>query len=332
VVILNWNGWSDTLGCLESVLQLAYDNLCIVVCDNGSTDGSVPRILEWVEARLPFCRRAARFTSLTATDAAAARGIESATGQADAVNLVLIQIQANLGFAGGNNVGLRFALARGDLDYAWLLNNDTVVAPDSLTHLVARIRETPDAGICGSTLLHFDEPRTVQARGARYNKWLSRVRHVSSPSDPNAEIDEDEYARTIQFVVGASILVSRNFLEDVGLINERYFLYFEELDWTLRAAGRYRFAYSSRSLVYHRGGAATGASTAKKSSTGEYYGTRGRILFTRSFYFYALPTVLLAIGISALVQFLRGHGALAKVVLTAAADGLRGRTGPRSTG
>ena len=100
IVILNWNGWQDTLECLASVVKLNYQNYQVVVVDNGSTDGSVGRIKEWIASQ-----RAAR--------------------------ALLVETGKNLGYAGGNNAGLRYGLARGDLAYAWVLNNDTTVDPNA---------------------------------------------------------------------------------------------------------------------------------------------------------------------------------------------------------
>lgn len=329
VIILNWNGWRDTIACLESVLRLDYDNFCVVVCDNGSTDDSSTQILNWASVEM-----AARsqvdciMSSVVNGDGIVAGQFRTTKPNGD---LTLLQNHANLGFAGGNNTGLKFALARGDCDYAWLLNNDTIVEPDSLARLVEKMQASTGAGICGSTLLYFNERQTVQARGASYSKWFARARHVGALASANEPIDEDACARKMDYVVGASMLVSKRFLEEIGLISEEYFLYFEELDWLLRARGKYGFAYASRSVVYHKEGATTGATTAKKSRTGEYYGTRARILFTRKFYPYALPTVLLAVTAAALVQALRGRYGNAHTILTAAVDGLRGRTGARVT-
>jgi GT2 family glycosyltransferase len=324
VIILNWNGWRDTLACLESVLLLDYDNLCVVVCDNGSTDDSVTQILNWAKAQLP-ARIKARplMSSMVTIDALAARAGPMPDG-----NLILLQNHENLGFAGGNNAGLKFALARGDFDYAWLLNNDTVVERSSLTYMVEKMQSSRGAGICGSTLLYGHDPER-HVRGAVYSKWFARTRLCGSPAGDQTQVDEDAYARKIDYVVGASMLVRKAFLEDIGLMSEEYFLYFEELDWMLRARPNYGFAHASRSLVHHKGGAATGATRVTKSVIGEYYGTRSRILFTRKFYPHALPTVVLAILVGALTQCLKGRFKLAITTVTGARDGVRGRTGVR---
>jgi len=326
VIILNWNGWRDTLACLESVLRLDYENLCVIVCDNGSTDDSVTHILNWAKAQLPSRTKGRPLMScMVMVDAP----VTARIGPMPDGNLILLQNHENLGFAGGNNAGLKFALARGDFDYAWLLNNDTVVEPSSLTYLVEKMQSSRSAGICGSTLLYGHDPGR-QVRGAVYSKWFARTRLCGSPTSGHTRVDEDAYARKIDYVVGASMLVRRAFLQEIGLMSEEYFLYFEELDWMLRARPNYGFAHASRSVVHHKGGAATGATRITKSVIGEYYGTRSRILFTRKFYPYALPTVVLAILVGALTQVLRGRFKIALTIIIGAQDGLRGRTGVRT--
>ena len=324
VIIVNWNGSADTIACLESLIEQEYENFRIVVCDNNSNDGSIERISEWAATTLPLLWPGRRLLRMYGSDVSASGQLD---GQIDA-QLILINNSRNLGYAGGNNVGLAFALAQGDMDFAWLLNNDTVVDVSCLALLVEKIQKT-GAAICGSTLLDYRHRNIVQARGARYNKWFARTHSMGYSGNFSDPVDEDAYAEKMDYLIGASMLVSTTFLRDVGLMSEQYFLYFEELDWIVRAGRRHFFAYASRSVVYHRGGASTGATFDKKSLVGEYYGTRARILFTRKFYPYLLPTVLIAIIASMINQALRGRCAIARTILLAALDGIRGRTGAR---
>ncbi len=266
IVLLNWNGLSDTDACLGSLAGLDYPNYRVVVVDNASSDGS--------EAEL---RR--RHPGLT-----------------------LLQSGANLGFAGGNNVGLRYALDNG-AEYVWLLNNDTVVEPDALTQLVEKMQREPDLGLCGSTLLYEEQRDTVQALGgACYNRWLGTVAHIGQhetwPQDLNAEALERQVEEKLSYLIGASTLASRRFLETVGLLQDDYFLYFEELDWAARARGQFRLGYAAKSIVYHKEGSSIGGTDrakAAKSYTADLYALKNRVRFTRRFYPYALPTVYLGL-------------------------------------
>ena len=261
IVILNWNGLGDTLECLESLKNLNYPNFEVIVVDNDSLDGSEEILRE-------------RYPQHT-----------------------VIQSGANLGFAGGTNVGLRYALEH-DTNYAWLLNNDTLVELDALTELVKRMREKPDAGLCGSTLVYHHDRSKIQAYGgATYNKWLSTSRHIGQDAPKGEEVHAEEVEAQLDYLVGASCLVSRPFLEEVGLMSEDYFLYFEEVDWAARAKGRYTLAFAPKSVVYHKEGGSIGSSSdgAKKSRLADYYGVRNRLLYTRKHAPEALPSVYLGL-------------------------------------
>ena len=262
IVILNWNGWRDTLECLTSLEALTYDHYEIVVVDNASTDGSRERI------RTVY------------------------------PNLTLIQSGANLGFAGGNNVGVKHALLH-DADFVWLLNNDTVVEKGALSQLVARAQSDPDIGMCGSTLIYYHNRDVVQAYGGgTYNKWLGltkRLGHGSSRAEP---VNAAEVERKLDYIEASSLLVSRVFLDRVGLMEETYFLYYEEIDWVTRARGQFKLGYAKDSVVYHKEGSSTGASdyaTSPKSWTADYYSVRNRLLITRRFFPLALPTLYLSL-------------------------------------
>ena len=269
IIILNWNGWRDTDACLESLARLEYPDYQVVVVDNASTDGSEAEL----RRRHP--------------------------------NLMLLQSGANLGFAGGNNVGLRYALDR-SAEYVWLLNNDTLVEPDALTQLVAKLQREPALGLCGSTLLYEAQRDTVQALGgAHYNRWLGTVAHLGQHEPWPQKLDTERLERRVEgrlsYLIGASTLASRRFLETVGLLQPDYFLYFEELDWAARAKGRFRLGYAAQSIVYHKEGSSIGGTDrakAAKSYTADLYALKNRVRFTRRFYPYALPTVYLGLFVA----------------------------------
>src|SRR3981081_193336 len=138
VVLLKWKGWKDTIECLESVLRLSYPRYTVIVCDNASSDGSMEKIQGWAKGFVATSCDSPDLARLTLPSIPKPLGFDyifpsgaAGTSLSSGSRLLLIQTGANLGFAGGNNVGIRYALARGDCDYIWLLNNDTVVEPDS---------------------------------------------------------------------------------------------------------------------------------------------------------------------------------------------------------
>lgn len=286
IILVNWNGWRDTVECLDSLLLLNYQEFRIVICDNGSSDDSLHQIRNWAH------RREVGFAEYQRTEA------EAGGSTAADLLLTLIRNDKNLGFAGGNNVGLRYAMERGDVDFCWLLNNDTVVDSDALIHLVERMQQQTGVGICGSTI-HFNHDRQrVQALGGGlYCRWIGLPWHYGRFTRLSGNVNQQRAEFWMNYVEGASMLVSRQFLNLIGLLCEDYFLYFEEADWAIRAEGRFVLGYAPRSIVYHKVGGSIGTSSnpAKMSYTCDYYNIRNRLLFTQRFYPEALPTVRLVI-------------------------------------
>ncbi|WP_224982632.1 glycosyltransferase family 2 protein [Geomonas agri] len=304
VVVVNWNGWRDTLECLESLRALSYSPLSVIVCDNGSTDDSLHRLRDWVDDHDIDC---AEYSAAEA-ECGGIAGLDPW--------LVLVRNGANLGFAGGNNVALRYALSRDDFSYAWLLNNDTVVDPDALAHLVRRMEEQPSIGMCGSTIRYYEDRDKVQALGGgHYCRFVGLPWHYGRFWGGRTERGRAE--RWMNYVEGASLMVSRRFLKEVGLMSEDYFLYFEEADWAERAKGRFELGFAPRSLVYHKVGRSIGTSSnpRRKSYTCDFYNVRNRILFTRRYYPYALPTVYLVLVGGLLLRILLGRFDHAAMVL-----------------
>jgi len=327
ILLLNWNGWKDTVECLESVFRIEGTDFEVVVCDNASQDGSVEKIEEWARGDLEVSAANPELSKLVVPGtprpipitkfANPAAAISSAAGGGD-VSLKLIETGANLGFAGGNNCGLRYCLARRDFDYVWILNNDTVVSPDALSFLVAMMEEDSSIGICGSVLHDYWEPARINVIGGKfYSRWSARF--LASHEASRVALD---------YVDGASMLVSEQFLRVVGVMDETYFLYFEELDWARRAAQNgFRLSFSTRSVVYHKEGASVGThrNASSRSLVSERFLARNRVYFTRRFHAWALFTVICSIALVALRAAYRRDLKRARVVLAAILEGLRAR-------
>jgi GT2 family glycosyltransferase len=320
VVMVNWNGWVDTIECLESILRSDTPSVPVIVCDNDSQDNSLEYIKMWAEGRLDAYVAASNplrqysyppvpkpIPYVEYDRQTAERGGDLAERD---VPLVLVRTGGNLGFAGGTNVGLRYALARGDREHIWMLNNDTVARPDALRYLVEEIQRNPGVGVVGSTLLYYHTPDTVQTLGgARYNRWLALPHHIGALQPASRPVRASDVSGRMAYVVGASMLISCSFVQEIGWLNEEYFLYFEELDWAMRARGRFQLAYAPASVVYHREGQSIGAGgqSQRKSWVSDYYFMRGRLLVTRKFVPFALPTVYLALLISMVRRLCRGE-------------------------
>jgi GT2 family glycosyltransferase len=332
ILVLNWNGWRDTIECLESVFRLDYPDYEVIVCDNGSSDGSLEQIRRWARGEIEVEARNPALAGLTSPPipkpiplAEVGGGKDCASNGEDVPRLLLMQTGSNLGFAGGNNVALRYVLKLGDFDFVWLLNNDTVVRPDALSQLVQRMAARPDAGICGSTLLYYHDPSKVQAWGGSiFNHWVARGGHLGNLASAMPLPEASEVERKMAYVEGASMLVRREFLEQIGLMDEGYFLTGEEIDWATRARGRFTLAYAPGSIVYHREGGATGShrDPSLRNSVNEFYCIRTRVLFTRKHHPLALFSVLCAIGASTLYRLLNRRWKHASAVIRGAAVGL----------
>ena len=308
IIVVNWNGWNDTIECLESLLVLEYPDFRIVVCDNGSHDDSVIKLREWCE-RTRGC--GSTDWQVISRDAA-----ENGVGFQDA-KFTLVTNGANLGFGGGTNVGLRYALACGDAKYCWLLNNDTVVEALALTKMVERLNEKPDASMCGSTVREYGNHLKIQALGgATYYKWLGIAWHIGRTINGYVLPDQALVENNMDYVVGVSLLVRSEYLQEVGLMAEDYFLYFEEIDWVSRGLGCYTLAYAADSIVYHKLGASVGtaANPMRKSYQCDYYTLRNRLLFTRRYYPYALPGVYVGLVGELIVRLLLGRWDLAGMI------------------
>ncbi len=183
-VVLNWNGWKDTVECLQSVFRLDSANNHIVVVDNGSTDGSVEHITAWAAgSEAPSIAAPSKLRSLS--DPPVTKPIPVITVSCDTKGdlpgapgsdgaLTIIETGANLGYAGGNNVGIRYALTH-HAGYVWILNNDTVVDSHALSGLMDRVVQDTRIGLCGSTLLEYRLPHLIQmSGGAHYDSRTSR--------------------------------------------------------------------------------------------------------------------------------------------------------------
>ena len=285
VVLVNFRRTEDTLSCIQSLKQLVAPtvDLMIAVCDNESSATSATALIETLQM-VPCDSKS------SIADA------QILTGTAGLHRCLLLLSLENTGFAGGNNLAYRAADPTGTSDYVWFLNNDTEVAPDSLLRLIERMELEPRIGLCGATLVYSWDRRLVQCMGGcRINRWTGATRQLGHLSSWPCTIDEANIELQMDYPAGASILASRRFLDIVGLMAEDYFLFYEEIDWSIRArrAG-FHIGYAARAVVYHKEGASIGSGTgASRSALAEYFGLRNKLRFTWRFYPWAWPSVWL---------------------------------------
>jgi GT2 family glycosyltransferase len=329
IVIVNYKGGTDTVECLESLLGLIDVPWRAIVIDNGSQDASCDQIELWAKAGLSQpvsadvwdkvgakdCPRPS-FATLTATEASGRSPIEQVT---------LIRSEANLGFAGANNIGMSFALNDEHCSHVWLLNNDTVVTPRAAAELMKKASQNPSTGMVGSTLVYYHRPEVVQGTGGSYNLALAggyQIDHLAGADSLSSEASVEE---RMTYVIGASMFVTRRFIEEVGMMSDKYFLYFEELDWALRARGRFRLAWAPGSIVYHKEGGSIGtSSTGRPSDVSLYYMARSTMLFYRTHRAHFLAIALLRLLARAAKYVRSADWAGASAVLKGAKAGFGG--------
>lgn len=239
IVILNWNGIEDTLACLDSLRDLAYPNFRVIVVDNGSTDDSLPRLRAYT-APYPY---------------------------------TLLENGANLGFAEGNNVGLRHALQFGS-EYLMLLNNDTTIAPVCINELVEAATSNPDAGVFSARVFFMDQPEKVWSSEIRWDSGKLRFVFVGQGETEDALPGTPHETDT---VIGAALFCRSQVAKTVGLLDSRFFLVHEESDWCFRARRHgFKCLVVPRAKVWHRVGSSFGG---EESPLFSYFGTRNIFLW-----------------------------------------------------
>lgn len=215
IIILNWNGLEDTIECLESLKKIAYPNYEVIVVDNGS-QGNEPQLLQ---EKFGEC-------------------------------IHLIRNDKNYGYTGGNNIGIKYALTNFLPDYLLLLNNDVVVAPDFLTEMVGLAAGDDQIGLVGPKTYVYGTPDRLELVWYDVDMHKGRAFHVAS-----REVDQGQYetAQEVNYIQGSCLLVREKVIQNVGLLDEEYFCYWDETDYCVRAreAG-YKIVYAPRAKIWHK--------------------------------------------------------------------------------
>jgi GT2 family glycosyltransferase len=324
IILVNWRRPQDSIECLESVLRSSIP-VQVAVIDNGSGDASLDQIAAWAEGRLPAAAASADMAHLITPPVAKPIAFErlsaaAAATHAPATGLTLIDAGRNGGFAAGNNIGLAHLRLADSIDYFWLLNNDTVIEPGTAGALLDHLDSSGGAGMCGTVVRFYWRPDRVQAlNGHRFSHLTGASRGIGTNTAADTGFDTRQVVAQTDFVLGASLAISRDFLVNIGPMAEDYFLYFEEIDWAARNDGRFAIAFADKAVVFHKEGGSIGSSgiPGDRSSLSDYWLNRSRLVYVRRFHPLLLPWHWLLTMARIGLRLLRGQTAKAALLARA---------------
>jgi len=212
VILVNWNSGEFTMLCIESLLASTVVPNKIVVIDNASTDGAT----ELIKENYP--------------------------------EITLIKNESNLGFTGANNIGIRYLLGE-NVDYIWLLNNDTEVHPHCLESLLKEYEGKYDIAATTGKIL-YPNRKIIWYGGSIFNYWPLTVSHRGAMEEDHGQYDQ---AEDVPFISGCCMMGRRKAFEKVGLFDDNFFAYSEDFDWCIRAkSAGLRLRYVPQAILYHK--------------------------------------------------------------------------------
>lgn len=241
IIILNWNGSTDTIECIRSIEKNTYKNYKILIVDNNSTDNSATIL----ENKFPKHK--------------------------------IIKNNINLGYAEGNNVGIRYAMQQ-KAEYVMLLNNDTIVDKYFLTTLIETTQQDRKIGIASPLIYYKNNHKYIWSSGG----YKSFINYYPFQDEYIRKIDNGQLENVLKrdCVTGCSMLIRRDVINQIGYLNKEYFIYAEDMDYCIRAKkSGFAIIVNTKSKVWHR---VSGSSGGEGNITKEYYNTRNLLLFANN--------------------------------------------------
>lgn len=215
IIIVNWNSYDMTSQCLVSLRSLDYADFKTVVVDNGSTDGSADQL------------------------------------EADFPEIILLRNGENKGFTGGNNTGIIYGIEN-DFNYLMLLNNDTVITPSFLSHLMARMDTDPAIGAIQPKIMFNYDRSVIWNAGTSLNKFLLTFKTIGENERDEGKYDQ---AGEIPWITGCCFLVKTDIIREIGPLDDKFFIYYEDVDWSLKIRnGSHKLWYEPKAVIYHEAG------------------------------------------------------------------------------
>jgi len=300
IIILNWNGWKDTIECLESLYQITYPNYDAIVVDNGSEDESIKKVKAYCNGEIPVeskffkydpSNKPIKIIEYTREEAEAGGGKKrEITDLPSNRKLIIIKNEKNYGFAEGNNIGIRYALKALNPDYILLLNNDTIVDKEFLWELVKVAESDEEIGILSPVIFSYYNSNKIQFGGReKLNLYMGKVIKLAKKQAEQEAIIDTE------IVIGASMLIKRETLKEIGSLPTEYFLGWEDVDYCIKVSrGGWKLVCVPKAKIWHKGGRTF--SKMGLDVTRVKYHTRGqqiirRKYLSRSKYMFSIPLV-----------------------------------------
>lgn len=285
VIILNWNGWEDTIECVESLKNIDYPNYDTIIVDNGSADNSIEKIKEYYNGKIIPQSNYFEYSNNGKPIDLNELVYENNQFNLEDVNInsitqenssLLIKNDKNSGFTEGNNIAIRFALKYINPEYFLLLNNDTVVEKKFLNELIHVALKERDTGLLGPKIYCYNNDNVsnvVSFAGGNINLNTCQPHPLGANELDNGQFDIE---RKVDYVEGSCLLVKNELVSNIGFLDKEYFTYWEEIDWCIRGKNAgYNCIYVPSAKIWHKGyGSDIGANSM-------YYMIRNRFLFMR---------------------------------------------------
>lgn len=242
VILVNYNGYNDTIECIKSILQSTYTNYKIILVDNGSDDAEIIHENQLLNE-----------------------------------NCSVILCKDNLGFSGGNNIGIRYAEKTFHPDYYFLLNNDTVIDTHTLENMINAYDCVEHCGIMTGRILYYSDPNIIWSAGGKFD---FKTGIADQPAMGKHNSREYDGIYTCTFCNGCAMMIPASILKQVGYLEESYFLYAEDTDYCCRVLNAgFKLYYTGNALIYHK----VSSSTGKKSDLSQYYNIRNNFYIIKKY-------------------------------------------------
>lgn len=284
IILVNYKNWLDTIDCIESILQNNYRNYQIVIVDNNSNNDSVKRIIHWINqinndnyyyeksnSNIDKFQKARISYILYSEKEVEEYKINKKKNELNNL-IIIIQSKNNYGFAAGNNIAIKYILKKGDCRYILLLNNDTIIESHLLEKLITAAKANKNIGIVGAKIFYYNKKNRIWFNSGKFNKITGIAYNIKS--------NKRHGISYCSFITGCCMLIKLEVIEKIGLLNENYFMYVEDLDFSYKALKNgFLLAINHDAVLWHKIGSSNSGEISEFSA---YWMSRNIIKFNRS--------------------------------------------------